>query len=115
MRSTFIFAILPLALASPLVGRSSPAEDDAAAQLAPLSATDGAEHIEDSYIVVFKKDVNVDQIALHLSVVDEWHGLSVSPMIRVISSPIDILSSCSRDTRLTCSRPTLPTMATRWI
>ncbi|EIW71266.1 cerevisin [Tremella mesenterica] len=44
--------------------------------LAPLSASPDAQHIDDSYIVVFKKGIDVDQIALHLNVVEGWHYAS---------------------------------------
>jgi cerevisin len=56
--------LLPLAFASP----TSP--------LAPLSKR--GETIDDSYIVVFKKDVNPQQMALHLAGLEEWHQADVS-------------------------------------
>lgn len=44
--------------------------------LAPLSKR--GEVIDDSYIVVFKKDVNPQQMALHLAGLEEWHSADVS-------------------------------------
>jgi len=43
--------------------------------LAPLSKR--GEVIDDSYIVVFKKDVNPQQMALHLAGLEEWHSADV--------------------------------------
>jgi len=43
--------------------------------LAPLSKR--GEIIDDSYIVVFKKDVNPQQMALHLAGLEEWHSADV--------------------------------------
>jgi hypothetical protein len=56
--------MLPLALATP----TSP--------LAPLSKR--GEAIEDSYIVVFKKDVQPQALAMHLAGLEEWHAADVS-------------------------------------
>ena len=64
--------LLPLALASPLASLNSSEES----ALAPLSGN--GEHIDDAYIVVFKKDVTLNQISLHLGGVEEWHGSTVS-------------------------------------
>nr|KIR49567.1 cerevisin [Cryptococcus bacillisporus CA1280] len=56
--------LLPLAaLASPI----------AQPILAPLEATSG-DHIDDAYIIVFKKGVDVNQIALHIGQVQELHA-----------------------------------------
>lgn len=61
--------LLPLAaLASPIAQPS----------LAPLEAPSGGDHIDDAYIVVFKKGVDVNQIALHIGEVQELHAASVS-------------------------------------
>jgi hypothetical protein len=43
--------------------------------LAPLSKR--GEVIDDSYIVVLKKDVNPQQMALHLAGLEEWHSADV--------------------------------------
>ena len=54
--------------------------------LAPLSKR--GEVIDDSYIVVFKKDVNPQQMALHLAGLEEWHSADVrlfSPFFRSLS------------------------------
>ncbi|ORY31022.1 peptidase S8/S53 domain-containing protein [Naematelia encephala] len=67
MRLLAVALILPFALATPIATGAVPE-----ATLAPLS-TNG-EHIEDAYIVVFKKGVDLNQIALHLTDVEEWHG-----------------------------------------
>ncbi len=74
MRGIFATALLiPLSvLASPLSLNNL--EESV---LAPLN--EGGEHIDDSYIVVFKKGVDPNQIALHLSGVNDWHGADVSP------------------------------------
>ena len=76
MRLTFVgvgaAALLPLlAFATPTPVRSEPA-------LAPLHAPVDGEHIDDSYIVVFKKGIAVDQVATHLGFVEQWHFASVS-------------------------------------
>jgi len=60
----FTISLAGLALAGP----TSP--------LAPLSKR--GEVIDDSYIVVFKKDVNPQQMALHLAGLEEWHSADVS-------------------------------------
>ncbi|WWD21497.1 hypothetical protein CI109_105983 [Kwoniella shandongensis] len=57
--------LLPLALATPIAPQPEPT-------LAPLEAS--GEHIEDAYIVVFKKGVDPTQIALHLTNVEQAHG-----------------------------------------
>ena len=69
--------LLPLVLATPL----SQINSAEGSPLAPLHAA--GEHIEDAYIVTFKKDVDPSQVALHLSGVEDWHGADVS----LISSP----------------------------
>lgn len=77
--------LLPLAaLASPI----------AQPTLAPLEATSG-DHIDDAYIIVFKKGVDVNQVALHVGQVQELHAANVS--ITICSLPLD------RD-----HRPTVP-------
>jgi cerevisin len=63
---------LTLTIATPLATLYS----DGQLKLAPLSTT--GEHIEDAYIVVFKKGVDINQIALHLSAVEDTHGADVS-------------------------------------
>ena len=75
MRIFAITLLVPLVLANPI---SSPATspEDVQSTLAPLSTT--GDHIEDSYIVVFKQGINLDQIALHLSGVEQAHGADVS-------------------------------------
>jgi cerevisin len=70
MRTIAAASLLSLALAAPLKKR------DDGGFLAPLSVQ--GETIDDSYIVVFKKDVKTDQIALHLGSVEESHGMDVS-------------------------------------
>lgn len=71
MRAVIVAVLLPLAaLASPLATRNG------GATIAPLSA-DG-ESIDDSYIVVLKKDVGAQAMAMHLAAVDTWHGADVS-------------------------------------
>lgn len=71
MRSFISVAfLLPLAIASPLAKRSHNAH------LAPL--TEEGESIEDSYIVVLKKNVSPTLMALHLGSVEESNGLDVS-------------------------------------
>lgn len=74
MYFSIVAILFPLTLASPLATPSISGQD-ARPTLAPLSAT--GEHIEDSYVVVFKQGVNLEQIALHLSGVEEWHGADV--------------------------------------
>ncbi|OCF45887.1 cerevisin [Kwoniella heveanensis CBS 569] len=56
---------LPLALATP-----TPAQPEST--LAPLESS--GEHIDDAYIVVFKKGLEANQIALHLTGVEQSHG-----------------------------------------
>lgn len=63
---------LTVVLATPLATTNS-AEGT---PLAPLNA--GGEHIDDAYIVVLKKDINPDQVALHMAGLDKWHGADVS-------------------------------------
>jgi hypothetical protein len=78
MRAVALTILLPLAFASPLRPSPITTADEADSTLAPLNAADGAQHIEDSYIVVLRKDIEPEQMALHLNVVDQWHGLDVS-------------------------------------
>lgn len=59
----------------PLVALASPI---AQPTLAPLEAPSGGDHIDDAYIVVFKKGVDASQIALHIGEVQELHAASVS-------------------------------------
>lgn len=68
MRLSFavLFALLPAIIATPIKDTG----------IAPLSSN--GKTIEDSYIVVFKKDVNIDQIALHLDGVTTWNLANVS-------------------------------------
>jgi hypothetical protein len=87
MRTIAAASLLSLALAAPLKKR------DTAGYLAPLSAQ--GETIDDSYIVVFKKDVKTDQIALHLGSVEESHGLDVS-----LSTPRAVLSGKRRESTM---------------
>ena len=70
MRSFAVTLLLPLALASPLAKRSS------GGRIAPLK--EEGESIEDSYIVVLRKDVEPAMMALHLGSVEESNGLDVS-------------------------------------
>lgn len=66
MRAAIVAVLLPLAaLASPVQNI-----------IAPLSAS--GESIDDSYIVVLKKDVSAQAMAMHLATVDQWHGADVS-------------------------------------
>ena len=74
MLLSFSALLLPLALATPVTHPA--ATSDAQTTLAPLSST--GETIEDSYIVMFKKGVNLNQIALHLSTVEDSHTADVS-------------------------------------
>jgi cerevisin len=64
MRYFLAAFLIPLALATPHPG------------LAPLSKR--GEVIDDSYIVVFKKDINPQQMALHMAGLEEWHSADVS-------------------------------------
>jgi hypothetical protein len=66
MRFQALAFLLPLALATPTPKST----------LAPLSKS--GETIDDSYIVVFKKDVNPSQIALHIAGVEGAHESDVS-------------------------------------
>ncbi len=125
MRLAVAALLLPFALASPLATPAATGQD-AQMSLAPLSTT--GELIEDSYIVVFKQGVNLDQIALHLSDVEKWHGLDVGvsliylgtiklqprttiPILsRILSFPCDPRrqtsgNSFSRQSALLCSAP----------
>lgn len=82
-----LFSLLPAILATPI--RNT---------LAPLSAS--GEVIEDSYIVVFKKGVTPEQIALHLNSVTSLSAQSVStknqaPPTSPISLATHPLSACS--------------------
>lgn len=61
-----LFSLLPVIIATPI----------REAILAPLS-TDG-QVIDNSYIVVFKKDITPDQIALHLNDVADVASAKVS-------------------------------------
>ncbi|KAL7419997.1 proteinase B [Cryptotrichosporon argae] len=61
-----LLALIPYVLATPI---TTPPD---APVIAPLRTT--GEHIDDAYIVVFKKGINRDQIALHLADVEGWHG-----------------------------------------
>jgi hypothetical protein len=53
--------------------------------LAPLSKR--GEVIDDSYIVVLKKDVNPQQMALHLAGLEEWHSADVRLPSSLFNSP----------------------------
>ena len=64
LNPTLAVFLLPLALATP----TSP--------LAPLWKR--GETIDDAYIVVFKKDVQPQQMALHLAGLEGWHSADVS-------------------------------------
>ncbi|KIR35938.1 cerevisin [Cryptococcus deuterogattii MMRL2647] len=66
MRFTAAISLLLL----PLAALASPI---AQPTLAPLEATSG-DHIDDAYIIVFKKGVDVNQIALHIGQVQELHA-----------------------------------------
>ena len=88
--------LLPLALASPLANPIATAQG-ASSSLAPLSAT--GEHIEDAYIVVFKKGVDINQIALHLSGVEQWHGSDVSVSVQSYTLKGPCLSSSGASPR----------------
>lgn len=70
MRLIATALLLRAVLATPLASSISDVK------LAPLNA--GGEHIDDQYIVVFKKGVDSTQIALHLAGVEDWHGADVS-------------------------------------
>ena len=73
MRVPAFILLVPLGvLASPLSNLNSAEESP----LAPLE--EGGQHIDDSYIVVFKKGIDTNQIALHLAGVEDWHGQEVS-------------------------------------
>jgi hypothetical protein len=76
------YIILTLSLASlALATPTSP--------LAPLSKR--GEVIDDSYIVVFKKDVNPQQMAIHLAGLEEWHQADVSLSSFFPSSSLSLL------------------------
>lgn len=68
MRLSFavLFSLLPAIIATPINQN----------EIAPLSS-DG-ETIEDNYIIVFKKGVTTDQIALHLDSITASSATSVS-------------------------------------
>ena len=70
-----LFALLPAIVATPIETRNG---------LAPLSVT--GESIPDSYIIVFKKGVSPDQIALHL---DSVAGFAAASPLRGDSSGIN--------------------------
>ncbi|WWC67952.1 uncharacterized protein I206_101871 [Kwoniella pini CBS 10737] len=57
--------LLPLALATPITTSQD-------GTLAPLS--ENGEHIDDAYIVVFKKGVDATQIALHMTGIEQHHA-----------------------------------------
>lgn len=80
MRFTAAISLLLL----PLAALASPI---AQPTLAPLEATSG-DHIDDAYIIVFKKGVDVNQIALHIGQVQELHAANVS--IPISSLPLDV-------------------------
>lgn len=73
MRLLFTALLLRAVLATPLASSINDVK------LAPLNA--GGEHIDDQYIVVFKKGVDPTQIALHLAGVEGWHGSDVSDSV----------------------------------
>jgi hypothetical protein len=56
--------------------------------LAPLSKR--GEVIDDSYIVVLKKDVNPQQMALHLAGLEEWHSADVRLSLFSFSSSLSL-------------------------
>jgi hypothetical protein len=63
--------------------------------LAPLSKR--GEVIDDSYIVVLKKDVNPQQMALHLAGLEEWHSADVrlsffSFLLLVVQLPPNVVT-----------------------
>lgn len=70
--------LIAAVLLAPLAALATPVAtgNDAQPTLAPLSTT--GEHIDDAYIVVFKKGVDPNQIALHLSGVEQAHETDVS-------------------------------------
>jgi hypothetical protein len=69
-----------------------------AQQLAPLSTT--GDHIDDAYIVVFKKGVDVNQVALHLTSVEDMHGADVSwTFLLLVASLLSVILVAGRITR----------------
>jgi cerevisin len=65
-------ALTSMTLASPLsTGYHSDAPSQASLAFAPLMA-DPPQPIQDAYIIVFKKDVSVDQITSHLSLLQQF-------------------------------------------
>ncbi|WVO16533.1 hypothetical protein L204_104212 [Cryptococcus depauperatus] len=54
------------------------------ANMAPLEASPVGNHIDDAYIVVFKKGVDASQIALHLNHVEELH--TASPLVNSLAA-----------------------------
>lgn len=79
MRLSFavLFSLLPAILATPIQHQSG---------LAPLSAE--GKTIDNSYIVVFKKDVSPEQIALHLNGVSSLQSAHVSTRVVCRSDPV---------------------------
>ena len=66
-----VLLVSATAIATPVSSASSPEPT-----LAPLN--ENGDHIDDAYIIVFKQGTTTNQMALHLSGVEAWHGLDVS-------------------------------------
>lgn len=88
MRAAIVAVLLPLAaLASPVQNI-----------IAPLSAS--GESIDDSYIVVLKKDVGAQAMAMHLAAVDQWHGADVSVLSSLQPAPPPLTERRQRSSRV---------------
>jgi len=81
MRLIALLALAQRALAVPLGNSIATAPGSAGPTLAPLQSS--GELIEDSYIVVFKQGVDLNQIALHLSDVQQLHN--ANPLVALAS------------------------------
>lgn len=78
MRLSFavLFSLLPAILATPIQHQQG---------LAPLSVE--GKTIDNSYIIVFKKDISPAQIALHLNAVSSLQSAHVSTRVVCRSNP----------------------------
>ena len=104
MRIIQALLLASTALASPLATGGRPGSD-ASPSLAPLSKT--GEHIDDSYIVVFKKGTNRESMALHLSAIEELHLADVSDPLSTPLRKCRIGPSVTGDVGLPYHSPSL--------
>jgi len=68
LSAAILFTLLPAIIATPIREGA----------LAPLSVAPNADLVDNSYIVVFKKGISRDQIALHLNAITVASATSVS-------------------------------------